>query len=65
MKSLNESGGDALKKMIEKRLAEIQAELRRRGSSLSEHATARMADESSVIADLSWKEAWGQYIKSS
>jgi hypothetical protein len=64
MKSLQKSGTEALESTIAQRLAALTGELKRRGSSLSEHAGARKADEKSLVADLSWKVAWGQYVTS-
>ena len=64
MRSLQESGGEALQSVIEQKLNARNTELRRRGSSLIKYAEARMADEKSLAADLTWKVAWGQYVKS-
>lgn len=64
MKTLTDSGGGVLATMIQRRIDATIEELRRRDSSLSQYAEARMADEKSLVADLSWKVAWGQYMKS-
>ena len=63
MQSLRAAGGVALQSMIERRLTTLSAELQRRGDSLSKYAEVRMADEKSLAADLAWKVAWGQYVK--
>jgi len=64
MKTLRETGGDTLAAMIQRRLDAMTVELERRDSSLSKFAESRMSDEKSLIADQSWKVAWGQYMKS-
>jgi len=64
MKTLMETGGDTLAAIIQRRLDAMTAELKRRDSSLSKFAGSRMSDEKSLIADQSWKVAWGQYMKS-
>lgn len=64
MKSLREQGGDAIEAMIRRQRESFAAEARRRGSSLADQAKARKADETSIIAELAWQTAWGQYLKS-
>ena len=64
MKSLEQQGGDALKSMIRRQVETYAAESRRRGSSLEQQARARMADEKSLTADIAWRTAWAQYLKS-
>lgn len=64
MRSLRESGGAALQALIERKIELASDELRRRSSTLAEHAQARRADEKSFLSDLSWKIAWGHYVRS-
>ena len=64
MKSLQQLGGEALDAMIQRRLDTFAAEVRRRGSSLAEHAEARMSDKASLRADFAWQVAWSRYTGS-
>ena len=64
MKSLEEKGGATLESMLNRQVEALVADLRRRGSSLEKQARSRMSDENSLIADLRWRLAWGQYLKS-
>lgn len=64
MKSLRQQGGDSLEAMIRRQVDLFAGEARRRGSNLAQQAKARMADEQSLIADISWRTAWSQYLKS-
>ena len=64
MKSLEAKGGVTLKAMLSRQVESLATDLRRRGSSLGKAARGRMADENSLIADLRWRLAWGQYLKS-
>jgi len=64
MKSLEQQGGAALQGIIRRQIESYAAEARRRGSSLEQQATSRMADEKSLIADIAWQTAWSQYLKS-
>lgn len=64
MKTLMSQGGDLLQGMIRREVESFAAEAKRRGSSLEEQAAARLADEQSLTADLAWRVAWGQYLKS-
>ncbi len=64
MKSLVDMGGESLESIIQRRLDTFAEELKRRRSSLSKHAESQMGDEQSLVADLSWKVAWGEYLKS-
>jgi hypothetical protein len=64
MKSLEQQGGDVLQSMIRRQVESYAAEARRRGSSLEQQAKSRMADENSLTADIAWRTAWSQYLKS-
>ena len=64
MKTLRSQGGDVLQGMIRRQVESFAAEAKRRGSSIEEQAKARLADEKSLSADLAWRVAWGQYLKS-
>jgi parvulin-like peptidyl-prolyl isomerase len=64
MKSLEQQGSDLLEAMIRRQVDLQAAEARRRGSNLEERARASMADEKSLIADIAWRTAWKQYLKS-
>jgi parvulin-like peptidyl-prolyl isomerase len=64
MKTLTAQGGDLLQGMIRRQVESFTAEAKRRGSSIEQQAAARLADEKSLMADLAWRVAWGQYLKS-
>ena len=64
MKSLEMQGGAALSSMLDRQVEAYAADLRRRGSSLEQQARARKANEKSLIADMRWRNAWAQYLKS-
>ncbi|MFK8114132.1 MAG: peptidylprolyl isomerase [Rubripirellula sp.] len=64
MKSLREDGGESLQNVIDRQLGLYVAEAKRRGSSLEEQAKARKSDSVSLKADLAWRTAWAQYLKS-
>lgn len=64
MKSLEAKGGPTLEAMLKRQVETLAADLRRRGSSLQKQAADRMADEASLVTDLRWRLAWGQYLKS-
>ena len=64
MKTLTSQGGDLLQGMIHRQVESFAAEAKRRGSSIEQQASARLADENSLRADLAWRVAWGQYLKS-
>lgn len=64
MRTLRQQGGEVLEAMIQRQLESFASEARRRGSNLSQQAKARMSDEKSLVADLAWRTAWSQYLKS-
>ncbi|HBV62067.1 MAG TPA: hypothetical protein DEF45_03495, partial [Rhodopirellula sp.] len=64
MKSLEVKGGAALEAMLKRQVEALASDLKRRGSSLQKQASERMANESSLVTDLRWRLAWGQYLKS-
>ncbi|MGI9466999.1 MAG: peptidylprolyl isomerase [Rubripirellula sp.] len=64
MKSLEAKGGATLEAMLKRQIETLASDLRRRGSSLQKQASDRMADENSLVTDLRWRLAWGQYLKS-
>lgn len=64
MKSLRQQGGEVLESMIRREIETFAGEARRRGSSLAEQAKARKANEKSLTADIAWRVAWSQYLKS-
>jgi parvulin-like peptidyl-prolyl isomerase len=64
MKSLRQQGGEVLEAMIRRQFESYSAELRRRGSSLEQQSKARMADVKSLAAELAWRTAWSEYLKS-
>lgn len=64
MRALEAQGGEWLQGMIRREVEAFAAEARRRGSSLEDQAKARMSNEKSLTADLAWRVAWGQYLKS-
>jgi hypothetical protein len=64
MKSLEAKGGATLEAMLKRQVETLASDLKRRGSSLQKQASDRMADENSLVTDLRWRLAWGQYLKS-
>jgi len=64
MKSLEIKGGATLESMLRRQVEALAADLRRRGSSLQKQAAERKANEASLVTDLRWRLAWGQYLKS-
>lgn len=64
MRTLVAQGGELLQGMIRREVDAFAAEAKRRGNSLEQQAKARMADERSLTADLAWRVAWGQYLRS-
>lgn len=64
MKSLEAKGGVTLESMLQRQVEALALDLRRRGSSLQKQAAERKADEKSLVTDLRWRLAWGQYLKS-
>ena len=64
MQSLRSKAADTLDGLIKKDLDAFAADLKRRGSSLSDYARQRFADERSLSADLAWRTAWRVYLKS-
>ena len=64
MKSLRQQGGESLQAMIRRQVESFESEARRRGSDLAKQAKARKSDEKSLIADIAWRTAWSQYLKS-
>lgn len=64
MKSLQQQGGRSLAAIVDRRIETFAREAARRGSSLAEQAKSRLADETSLKADIRWRTAWGEYLKS-
>ena len=64
LRSLREQGGAALDSMINRQIEIFADDLKRRGSSLEDHAKKRKSTERSLRADLTWQIAWTQYLKS-
>lgn len=64
MNALQARGGEALQAIIDRQVADFAAELERRGGDLATHAKQRGADEASLRADLAWRIAWKEYLKS-
>ena len=64
MKSLEAKGGAPLEAMLKRQVEALVSDLKRRGSSLQKQAAERMSNESSLVTDLRWRLAWGQYLKS-
>ena len=64
LNSLQQQGGDSLAAMIDRKIDAFAQEAARRGSSLAEQAKSRLADEPSLKADIRWRTAWGEYLKS-
>ena len=64
MKTLRKQGGAALEAIVNREVDSFAAEAKRRGSDLEKQAKARLADAQSLTADIAWRAAWGQYLKS-
>ncbi|MGB7347070.1 MAG: peptidylprolyl isomerase [Pirellulaceae bacterium] len=64
MKSLRSQGGASLQQMIDRHISELERELKRRGSSLQQHAKLRSSTEASYRESLAWEAAWRGYLKS-
>jgi hypothetical protein len=64
MKSLRQQGGESLQAIIRRQIESFAAEAHRRGSSLEQQAKSRKSDEKSLTADIAWRTAWSQYLKS-
>ncbi len=64
LKSLQQQGGAALDSIVQRQIESISHEATRRGSSLAKRAATQLADERSLIADITWRTAWREYLKS-
>lgn len=64
LRALRKVGGASLAQMVENEINAFTAEAKRRGSTLQQQASARSSDASSLLVDLSWRVAWGAYLKS-
>ncbi|MFG0263138.1 MAG: hypothetical protein ACF788_12170 [Novipirellula sp. JB048] len=64
LRSLHQQGGEALTRLVERQMAALQQELKRRGSDLQQYARERHATERSVRDDLDFKVSWGRYLQS-
>jgi hypothetical protein len=64
LRTLRRQGGDALDAMINRQIETFATDAKRRGSSLEKYARQRKADQASVRADMMWRFAWAQYLKS-
>ncbi len=64
LRSLRRQGGDALDAMIKRQIEAFATDAKRRGSSLEKYARQRKANEASLRADMTWRFAWAQYLKS-
>ncbi len=64
LKSLQLQGGPSLDAIVQRQIESFAQEASRRGSSLEQQAKQRQADEQSLIADITWRTTWSQYLKS-
>ncbi len=64
LKSLEQQGGDSLRAIVNRQIESLASEAKRRGSSLAQQAKSRLADEESLKADIRWRTAWSEYLKS-
>ena len=64
LRTLRKQGGATLDSMIERQIESFASDTKRRGSSLEEYAKKRKSNARSLRADLSWRFAWAQYLKS-
>ena len=64
LRALRKVGGEPLAQMVQNEVDAFVAEAKRRGSTLQDQAAARSSDAASLLVDLSWRVAWGAYLKS-
>lgn len=64
LRALRRAGGAALSQMVQNEIDAFLSEVKRRGSSLKQQASARSSDSASLLVDISWRVAWGAYLKS-
>lgn len=64
LRALRRVGGDALAQMVQNETDAFITEVKRRGSTLQQQANARSSDSASLLVDISWRVAWGAYLKS-
>ncbi len=64
LRALRKVGGEPLATMVQNEIDAFVTEVRRRGSTLQQQASARSSDSASLLVDLSWRVAWGAYLKS-
>ena len=64
LRALRKVGGESLVRMVQAEVDAFAAEVKRRGSTLQQQAAARSSDTASLIVDLTWRVAWGAYLKS-
>ncbi len=64
LRTLREQGGASLESIIDRQIEAFASDAKRRGSSLEDYAKKRKSNERSLRADLTWRIAWAQYLKS-
>lgn len=64
LRALRKVGGEPLAQMVQNEIDAFIMEAKRRGSTLQHQAKARSSDAASLLVDLSWRVAWGAYLKS-
>lgn len=64
LRALRRVGGDSLAQMVQNETDAFITEVKRRGSTLQQQANARSSDSASLLVDISWRVAWGAYLKS-
>lgn len=64
LRSLKKQGGASLDAMLGRQISAFADDAKRRGTSLEDYARKRQSNERSLRADLTWRFAWAQYLKS-
>lgn len=64
LRSLKKQGGASLDAMLGRQINAFADDAKRRGTSLEDYARKRQSNERSLRADLTWRFAWAQYLKS-
>ncbi len=62
--SLQAQGGAALERIVDRQIDQFAQEAKRQGSSFEKQAKALLTNEKGLIADLTWRAAWSEYLKS-
>ena len=64
LRTLKQQGGQSLQQLIDRQIATVAADAKRRGTSLQRQAEQRKSNEQSLKASLEWQVAWKQFLQS-